>query len=131
VPELLTCGSMLACNMGAAPAPLVVPPLPGKPLVDGMPVASILDMIPLSNIPTFGMCKSMLNPEVQLATIAAQGTLTPMPCVPLTVAPWVPGSMAASADALQLATKASICACAWGGEISVEVPEQFTTTVDL
>jgi hypothetical protein len=130
VPELLTCGSMLACNMGAAPAPLIVPPMPGKPLVANMPVASILDMVPLTNIPTFGMCKSMLNPEVQLATIAAQGTLTPMPCVPMTVAPWVPGTMA-TAEALPLATKASICVCSWGGEISVEMPEQFLTTVEI
>jgi hypothetical protein len=128
VPELLTCGSMLACNMGAAPAPLIVPPMPGKPLVANMPVASILDMVPLDNIPTFGMCKSLANPVVQAATLAAQGVLTPMPCVPMTVAPWVPGTIGATAEALQLATKDSICVCSWGGEISVEAPEQFMTT---
>lgn len=126
--ELLTSGSLLSCNMGGAPAPLVVAPIPGKPLIGGMPVASILDNIPLNNIPSFGMCKSEVNPVVQAATLAAQGVLTPMPCVPMTVAPWVPGTIGATAETLPLATKASICACTWGGEISVEMPEQFTTT---
>ena len=34
----------------------------------------------------------MANPMVAAATAAAMGALTPMPCITMTVAPWVPGS---------------------------------------
>ena len=62
-------------------------------------------------------------------TAAAQGVLTPMPCVPVTTAPWVPGSvtvMIAGKPALNNSCKLM---CQWGGVISINVAGQATTNV--
>ena len=76
---LVTSGTMIRCSMGASTAALVVP----DPIaVATTPVATVVDTIPMANIPTFGMCMSLGNPEVAAATAAAEGVLTPQPCVP-------------------------------------------------
>ena len=52
------------------------------------------------------------------ATAAAMGTLTPMPCIPVTV-PWAPGVstvLVRNAPALDAASK---CPCAYGGQITI------------
>jgi Domain of unknown function (DUF4280) len=51
------------------------------------PVATAADTIPGTNIPTFGMCMSLGNPAVAMATSAANGVLTPQPCVPAAGSP--------------------------------------------
>ena len=51
-----------------------------------------MDDIPMTNIMPFGMCQSLGESEVAAATTAALGVLTPMPCIPNTPAPWVPGA---------------------------------------
>jgi Domain of unknown function (DUF4280) len=130
MPELLTMGCMLACTFGMAHMPFVALELPGKPTVDGLPTASVADIMPLDNIPSFIMCKSPANPEVAAATAAALGVLTPMPCIPEIVAPWDPPSGVLVFGAMPLATIASKCMCAWGGSISVEVPSEFTVADD-
>jgi len=84
-------GAMIMCTMGIAPSSLVVLPI-NMVLTDEMPDANIMDNIPLVNIMPFGMCMSPANPMVAAATAAAMGVLTPMPCIPMTVAPWVPGA---------------------------------------
>ncbi len=85
------CGTAtLQCSFGAAPAVLNVLPV-NRLLTGGMPAANIMDHIPLVNITTFGMCMSLANPTVAAATAAALGVLTPMPCIPATAAPWIPG----------------------------------------
>ncbi len=63
-----------------------------RTLTSGMPVANIMDHIPLLNIPTFGLCQSPANPVVAAATAAALGVLTPMPCIPATASPWIPAA---------------------------------------
>ena len=81
-------GATLQCSFGVAPSSLMVIPK-GPPTMAGGPLAaSIMDFAPMVNILPFGMCTSAANPSVIAATAAALGVFTPMPCVPVTVAPW-------------------------------------------
>ena len=82
-------GAATQCTFGAAPSTLMV--LPTARTLAPTPCANIMDNKPLINILPFGMCTSMANPMVAAATAAALGVLTPMPCIPMTMAPWVPG----------------------------------------
>ncbi len=125
MPPLVGLGATLQCTFGLAPSTLAV--LPAK-LVNGMnkPLATITDIVPVTNIPPFGMCNSPSNPTVIAATAAALGVLTPMPCVPVIPAPWAPGKplvMVGKTPALDVASK---CMCTWTGVISVVAPGQTT-----
>jgi hypothetical protein len=122
MPAFVTAGSMLTCSMGAAPAALIVP----APIATATtPIATVADTIPMTNIPTFGMCMSLGNPQVAAATAAAQGVLTPQPCVPATGAPWAPGAVTAMIGGLPCVLATSTCQCAWGGTITVIPAQQF------
>jgi len=86
-------GAMMQCSFGMAPSSLCV--LPTKMVMTSkMPAATIMDHIPLVNVLPFSMCTSPANPMVAAATAAALGVLTPMPCIPVTTAPWLPGWLA-------------------------------------
>ena len=120
----LACGgAALQCSFGAAPSTLNV--LPTNRVLAGPPVANIMDNKPFLNVPPFGMCMSMANPMVAAATAAALGVLTPMPCIPMTVAPWVPGvptTLIGNMPALDMNSKLM---CNWGGIIQILVPGEF------
>ena len=114
--------------MGTAPAPLVVLPISmGLSMV--MPVATINDHIPFLNILPYGLCNSPSNPMVAAATTAALGVLTPMPCIPMTIAPWMPGSSTVMMGGMPALNNASMLMCMWGGVIQITVPGQMTTLV--
>ena len=83
-------GAQLQCQFGVAPSKLMVLPI-NRVMTNNVPAANIMDHKPFVNILPFGMCQSMTNPAVAAATSAAMGVLTPMPCTPMTSAPWVPG----------------------------------------
>jgi hypothetical protein len=88
-----------------------------------------MDNKPMANILPFGMCSSPSNPTVASATAAALGVLTPMPCVPVTAAPWAPGSptvLLANQPALNNTSKLM---CNWGGVISISMPGQTTEQI--
>lgn len=123
--DLLTTGCVLTCTMGDIPSVFIALDLPGKPVVDGgFAAATIAEIIPEANIPSFGMCNSPTNPEVIAATAAALGVFTPMPCIPIVPDPWDPPSAVAHYTELPLATVTSKCMCIWEGEISVDTPGQ-------
>jgi Domain of unknown function (DUF4280) len=121
-------GALLMCTMGVAPTTLIVLPTAQAMGVD-QPKATIMDHIPMLNIGTFGMCMSPANPEVAAATAAALGVLTPMPCVPATTAPWVPGSPTKLIGNFPALNNTSMCMCMWAGVISVTLPGQFTVMI--
>ena len=121
----VTSGATLQCSFGAAPATLQVLPL--NRVMAGAPAASIMDSRPFVNIMPFGQCSSMANPMVAAATAAALGALTPMPCVPATVAPWAPGSPTVTIGAMPALQNSSKLMCMWAGVIQVVAPAQFTT----
>ena len=84
-------GALMQCSFGLAPSSLVVLPT-NMTYTDQVPDANIMDHVPMVNIMPFGMCTSLANPTVAAATAAAMGVLTPMPCIPNTPAPWIPGA---------------------------------------
>lgn len=118
---------MLQCSFGAAPGTLNV--LPANLVMTSMPIANIMDNKPMLNIMPFGMCNSPSNPMVAAATAAAFGVLTPMPCIPVTAAPWVPGSPTVLVANMPALNNSSKCMCNWGGVIQVVNPGQATIQV--
>ncbi len=114
-------GALCQCTMGVAPSSLVVLPA-NRTMAENQPKANIMDYIPMTNIMTFGMCQSPSNPTVASATAAAMGVLTPMPCVPATVAPWTPGAAKSTVANMPALTDSSTCMCMWGGTISIKFP---------
>ncbi|NES84294.1 MAG: DUF4280 domain-containing protein [Moorea sp. SIO2B7] len=122
-------GATLQCSFGLAPSSLVVVPK-GPPVMAGGPLAAnIMDHVPLVNILPFGMCTSLANPAVASATAAALGVLTPMPCLPVIPAPWVPGSPTVVLSNFPALNNTSKCMCTWLGVISIVNPGQFTVQI--
>ena len=118
-------GAMMQCSFGVAPCGLIVLPT-NRVLAGGPPAATIMDHVPILNVPTFGMCNSPSNPTVASATAAAMGVLTPMPCVPVTPAPWVPGSPTVLIGNMPALNNSSKLMCTWGGVIQITSPGEFT-----
>ena len=121
-------GATLQCSFGAAPSNLVVLPA-SSVLTGGLPAANIMDNKPIVNVMPFGTCNSMSNPMVAAATAAALGAFTPMPCIPVTAAPWAPGSPTVLVGNMPALQDSSKLACNWGGVIQVVAPGQFTSMV--
>ncbi len=121
-------GALLQCSFGVAPSVLNVLPL-NRMLTSAMPAANIMDHKPMVNIMPFGMCMSLANPTVAAATAAAMGVLTPMPCIPNTPAPWVPGSPTVLEGNMPALNNTSKLMCLWAGVISVVAPGEFTEQI--
>jgi hypothetical protein len=111
-----------------APSTFVVLPV-NKMLGAGPPAANIMDHVPMVNILPFGMCQSLANPVVASATAAAMGALTPMPCIPATTSPWVPGCVTVLLANQPALDNNSKCMCMWAGVI--EVTNAGQSTVNL
>lgn len=118
-------GAQLMCSMGLAPSALVVLPL-NLTMTGNQPAANIMDHVPMLNIMPFGMCKSLANPTVASATAAAMGALTPMPCIPVTPAPWVPGVPTVILGNQPSLDETCKLNCVWAGIIEVKSPGQMT-----
>ena len=117
--------AQLMCSMGMAPSALVVLPL-NRVFSGNQPAANIMDHTPMLNILPFGMCRSPANPVVAAATAAAMGVLTPMPCIPATPAPWVPGAVTVLLGNQPSLDNTCKLNCMWAGVIQVVAPGQAT-----
>lgn len=125
---LLVCGgAVLQCSFGTAPMPM--PVLPKSRVTNVMPAANIMDNVPFVNIMPFVMCRSMANPAVAVATAAAFGALTPMPCTPVTAAPWSPGSPTVLIGGQPALNNSSQLICSFGGCIQIKAAGQFQISV--
>lgn len=120
-------GGMMMCTFGMAPSSIV--PTPKPIMTSNMVAANIMDHKPLVNIPPFGACMSLANPTVAAATAAALGVLTPMPCIPNTPAPWVPGSPTVLLQNFPALNETSKLMCIWAGVISITFPGQVTELI--
>ena len=125
--NVVCAGAMLQCSFGVAPSSLNV--LPANRVMTSMPIANIMDNKPMVNIMPFGMCQTMSNPQVAAATAAKLGVFTPAPCVPVTAAPWAPGSPTVLVGNMPALNNSSKCMCNWGGVISITSPGQMTIQV--
>ena len=128
MPIQVCMGAMLQCSFGAAPSSLIVLPQ-NKTMAGGPPAANIMDNKPMVNVLPFGMCSSPSNPTVAAATAAALGVLTPMPCVPVLPAPWVPGAPTVLLAGMPALDNNSKLMCAWAGVIQIVNPGQTTVMV--
>lgn len=120
-------GAMMQCSFGAAPSSLVVLPL--NRVLSGQPTATIMDNKPMLNIPPFGVCMSLANPVVAAATAAAAGVLTPMPCIPNTVSPWVVGAPTVMVGSLPALDSSAKLMCTWAGVIQLLPPGVATVQI--
>lgn len=116
-------GATTMCSMGVAPSSMVALPL--NKCITPMPAANIADAKPFLNITPMGMCMSVLNPAVAAATIAAAGVLTPMPCTPVPLGVWLPGSLKCFIGVLPALDHTAKSFCAFGGVIQQILPGQF------
>jgi uncharacterized protein DUF4280 len=128
MPMHVCMGAMMMCTFGMAPSSLVVLPT-NKTITSNMPAANIMDHIPMTNVMPFGMCMSLANPTVAAATAAALGVLTPMPCIPNTPAPWVPGAPTVLLGNMPALDNVSQLMCMWGGVITFTNPGQMTEMI--
>lgn len=125
--QSVVAGAMLSCSFGVAPATLV-PKGASRVVIEGRPAGQVTDNAGGVNIPTFGMCNSLANPQVAAATSAALGVLTPMPCLPAVVTPWLPGAMRTQIGGVPALVSGSQCTCAYGGVIQITMPGAMRTT---
>ncbi len=119
MPKLVVNGATLSCDQGVAPASLSVLPVVQAD-ADAQPMATVNDFKPMVNIAPFGMCRTQANPQVAAASAAANGVLTPQPCIPVTTSPWSPGAGISKLHEVKLLTDDSTCKCAWTGTIKID-----------
>ncbi len=97
--------------------------LPGRATDGAMKLAATVDdFAAMANISPFGMCTTQANPQVAAATTAAQGVLTPQPCVPVTTSPWSPGATTSTISGRPALVASDKASCAWTGSIEVADP---------
>ncbi|MFV0538272.1 MAG: DUF4280 domain-containing protein [Dysgonomonas sp.] len=112
-------GTRIKCSFGTTPS--TIQAMPGRTTkVGGATFANIMDNKPMVNIKPFGLCRCLANPTVASATSAAMGVLTPMPCIPNTVAaPWAPGNPTLLVGRMPALMDDGKLMCMWGGVIQI------------
>jgi uncharacterized protein DUF4280 len=126
VTKLVVDGASLRCDQGTSSATLKV--VAGRSTDNDNRAATVDDYVPMTNIGSFGMCQTQSNPQVAAATSAAQGVLTPQPCVPVVTSAWSPGAAHLTLDGVKALSSDSTCSCQWTGSISISSP---ASDVDL
>jgi hypothetical protein len=102
-------GAMMQCSFGMAPSTFVATPKMVQ--TSYMDAGNIMDNVPMMNIPPFGMCQSLANPQVAAATASA---------------PPAPTVLVANQPALNNTSK---LICNWAGVIQITNPGQTTEVV--
>ncbi len=129
MPLAVANGAQTMCTFGMTPGTFTAIPSGTPILVDGKPLGKVTDNVPMLNIAPFNMCMTLTNPTVASATAAKLGVFTPMPCIPVITAPWVPGSPTVLNNNVPTLHQGCTCLCAWGGSISIMNPGQTKVMV--
>ena len=124
MPTQVCTGASLQCSFGTTPSTFSATSVD----VEATTAAGVVTDISPSNVPPFGLCTSIANPQVAAATAAASGALTPQPCVPV-LQPWTPGAAQVTVDNTPALDSSSQCSCAWGGVVTVASPGQTSVSV--
>lgn len=123
MPPLVSAGAMISCSMATPPTPMPLATTPkATPVTVEAPAASTQDFVPLTNVPSFGMCAAMANPAVAAATAAKSGAFTPAPCMPALSTPWTPGASGVQISGQPALHQGCQATCAWGGVITILSP---------
>jgi hypothetical protein len=117
VPSQVCTGASLQCSFGTTPSTFAA-----------TAVAGVVSDVAPSNVPPFGMCTSLANPQVAAATSAAMGALTPQPCMPV-LSPWTPGSAEVTIGGVAALDDSSQCSCSWAGVVTVASAGQTSVTL--
>jgi hypothetical protein len=117
---------VLQCSFGTSPATFSAT---GTQTSAGSPAGVVTDAA-TANVPPFGMCTSLSNPQVAQATADADGVLTSQPCQPV-LSPWTPGSAQVTIGEIAALDDASQCGCAWAGTVTVSAAGQTAATLQL
>jgi hypothetical protein len=88
--------------------------LPDKKVnINGLPAATIMDHKSGTNLATFVMCTTPVNPAV------AANNNAPAPCVPNLPSPWTPGDPNMTLQDEVILQDSSTLTCAYTGVISI------------
>jgi len=103
--EYVVDGAILNCPLGSAKSTLKMPTSHGVFLKD-KPQCNVNDRVPLVNILSFGTCSRSAPPP---------------PCVPATPSPWInKKDTPLIINGKEALIKDAICACSFGGIISID-----------
>ena len=116
--SLVCTGATLQCSFGSASADFAAS---GTQTSAG-DAAGVVTDVASANVPSFGTCSSMSNPQVA----SAQGA--PQPCKPV-LEPWSPGSKQVTIGGVSALDDASTCTCAWEGVVKVNDAGQDAVSV--
>lgn len=124
MPQQVCSTALLMCTFGMAPSTFKA--TPHMVVTSNQDAGVITDNVPMLNIPPFGMCSSPANPAVASATAAALGVLTPMPCLPVFPAPWIPGAPTVLIQFIPALDNTCKLMCAYAGVVTISFPGQVT-----
>jgi Domain of unknown function (DUF4280) len=124
MPKVVCTGATLQCSFGTTPATFAAS---GTQALAGSPAGVVTD-VAAANVPPFGLCMSLSNPQVSSATSAASGVLSPQPCLPV-LSPWTPGSAQVTIGEVAALDDSSQCSCTWGGVVTVSAAGQTAASV--
>ncbi|MGC5327305.1 DUF4280 domain-containing protein [Brevibacillus sp. SYSU BS000544] len=112
-------GAILSCSYGDKINKLKTPFSHGV-YIKNKAQMNINDYIPNVNIMPFGKCSSLQNPTVASATAANNGNLTPMPCVPAVIMPWISGKTDVLIENQPALLNKCTNMCMYAGTIKIE-----------
>lgn len=118
-------GALTMCTFGVAPSPLTFLPASMTLAAPG-PVGACSACVPFLNVKPYGVCLSLANPITAAQTAAAFGVLTPGACIPVPVGMWIPTAPTVITAMGPILTQESMLMCAYGGQIRMLMPAQFT-----